>query len=815
MINVNKKVFNTYDLNLKEKKINSQNGSIAFQKDISQLNMVRPSIDNLKAYFMNNTSFAGKILKGDKREWLETGGQGAYASSTVSGANSRTYHGLLMASLTPPVDRKVILSAIEEEVDVAGNKSLISEAVFGHEHYVRGGDLDIESFRVMPVPTWKYKIDTGKGNPAGVITKQVVMPYEYDKGKGTVVIGYTYEKPEGVDNLPPITLTLRPLINFKPFHYSESNVDWKTPERKGNQLKFDCTQKDDSKKQHSTYLAWDTSSATYKAKENCFYNNFFYDREAQRGLNPVENNVFNPGEITITLQPGESITLTSSASEIKKPLDIKSAVKDKSDHLEKLYNQSGLPKTDVFKMLQRAADQFVVYRQSTQAPTIIAGYHWFNDWGRDSMIALPGLTLTTKRFDDAKGILNTFAQNVHNGLLPNNLKDDPLDRPAYNTSDATLWWFNALDSYVKALKEEKLPVDEKFVEEQYKQLTSVIERHIYGRHDASELVNQNSTLKTIVENGHPKLVVGLENPPLEKDKTGLGMEADGLLSADNSQLTWMDGICNGIIMTPREGKAVEINALWYNALRIMEGFANNFAKIYSKNGDSIKAQDEKSKAQKYHALANQVQLSMLKFWNPEKDSLKDLIGLDPEKRGGCVDDSRIRPNQIFALSLPHRPFDQTGNPQLSKAIKEQNIPSDIEERIFKTVDRELRTPYGLRTLAPGEDGFKPEYPDKCQAERDATYHQGTVWPWMIGAFADAHLNIYGDNSVSKEKVIKYVEPLIEHLQGNIDDHAKSGCCVGGIAEIFDATEPFKSKGTVQQAWSVSETLRVLAKVQNV
>ena len=455
-------------------------------------NKAKVSSENLKAYFLQ---FKGKILKHDTREWLETNGGGAYSSSTVSGANTRVYHGTLVASKNQPVDRTVLLSRIDEEIDIKGkDKTYFSEVVYGKANLKRGGNSgeevsNIKSFKVLPTPTWEYDL----GNNT-TLTKQIAMPH--DKGKGTVVIGYSYNAPE---NSPEITLSLRPIFNQRDFHSNQNSVSSWHQDKHSNKIFIGCSFGDHNLAKEVA-LTWNNPDAQYETTNNN-YGNYYYQREDDRGLGSFEHNLYNPGVIKVTLKPGDSISLTTSTEDIQKPLDIETTVKNKNKYLQSLYDKSGLPQTETFKLLQRAADQFIVHRNSVNGPTILAGYHWFNDWGRDTMIALPGCTLTTNRLDEAKGILTTFGKYVKNGMLPNNFPNNSGAIPGYNTSDASMWWFNALNSYIEAAGN---TVDKDFIKDQYQKLKEVVNHHVYGRHNASELIALNNNFTSIVETNHPK-----------------------------------------------------------------------------------------------------------------------------------------------------------------------------------------------------------------------------------------------------------------------------------------------------------------------
>ncbi|MDD3766659.1 MAG: amylo-alpha-1,6-glucosidase [Eubacteriales bacterium] len=708
-------------------------------------------------------NFNAKIKSPDSVEWLETSGDGSYASSTVSANNTRVYHGMLVSSKTPPVERDVLLQRIDDEIKI-GDKNLKLSNV-SYEGCPKGlnedGLAQIEDFSVLPSPTWTYRLGENK-----TLKKQLVMPYATKNSQ--VVTGYTYDAPAGSE---PLTLKLRPLVNRRYFHGGHNGVkEWHYSAGNKGALVW---AKGDDNKTDPIYLGWNKPVKVLK-KEH-FYDKYYYQREADRGLNPIENGLYQPFEIEVTLKPGESFSFNAGRKISPQTPDINYEVTRKKARLEELFAQSGLPRNETMDMLQRAADQFIVHRNSIDGKTILAGYHWFNDWGRDTMIALPGLTLTTKRFDDAKSILETFAKYTYNGMLPNNFPEGANDRPGYNTIDASMWWFNALHQYVT---EAGLQADPDFVKEQYKTLKAVVKHHMYGRMDAAKLSKNQQLAKILkIDGAQEKLLVG-------DGKSEIGMDKDGLITGNDGQLSWMDAATwnnetqKSHPFTPRDGKAVEINALWYNGLRIMADLADRF--------------DEPQEAEKYNKLADMVKNSMQKFINPN-GGLYDLIDTpdNPEYFNGRG--KQVRPNQIIAAALPYCAFDR-----------------EIKKSIVKTVEEKLLTPYGLRSLAPDEEGYAPYYPNGSAAQRDKVYHQGTVWTWQIGPFCDAYLKAHGDTEENRQKVLSFIEPILKHMRGEVEEHAQSGCCIGGIAEIFDATEPFCAKGTVNQAWSVSEVLRIYA-----
>jgi predicted glycogen debranching enzyme len=387
-----------------------------------------------------------------------------------------------------------------------------------------------------------------------------------------------------------------------------------------------------------------------------------------------------------------------------------------------MVTQAGLPETPEAESLVAAADQFLVRRASTDGPTVIAGYHWFGDWGRDTMISLPGLTLTTRRFDEARGILRTFARYVDQGMLPNRFPDSG-EMPEYNTVDATLWWFHALDRYWRATGDDDL------LREQFPLLAEVIDWHIRGtRH-------------------------GIKVDP-----------EDGLLlaGAPGVQLTWMDARIGDWVVTPRYGKPVEVNALWLNALSMMASFAEHL----SKDGSH------------YRRLAERARAGMQRFWSEEHGYLYDVIGPDG------VGDPSLRPNQLFAFSLPTSAF-----------AKAQG------ERVIAITKERLLTPCGPRSLAPGAEGYDGRYAGDSY-HRDSVYHQGAVWPWLLGAYADALVNVRGLTPATQAELRDRITPLLRHLDQD--------ACLGTISEIFDGDAPHAPNGAAAQAWSVAELLRIYA-----
>ena len=643
------------------------------------------------------------------REWLCTNGLGGYASSSLSGANTRRYHGLLVPAFEPPLGRAVLVSKLEEEVRVEDQLYLLSANKYPSVVQPQGF-RHLSHFDARPVPcfTFLFHEDTV------MLEKRIWMAH----GKNTVYVQYTLVKaPEAVQ------LGLVPLLAYKDYHSEQHRWDGfqgLSTFEPDNRIKFVAYPT-----AHSLYMEM-KPPFSFSDHSGWFYN-FEHFREQERGLDFTED-LYCPGRFDGTLNVGQSIAFVATV-ETEHPEGDARALEAELSRQKRLLEQAGVvPETySAREMLTLAADQFIVENSDRVArATVIAGYPWFTDWGRDTMISLPGLCLTTKRFDVAREILHSFAGAVHDGLLPNRFADGG-QGAEYNTVDASLWFFHAIYAYAQASDDwafaqaEMLPV-----------LKDILAHHIAGT------------------------------------DYGIGVDAaDGLLRAGQSgvQLTWMDAKVGDWVVTPRQGKPVEINALWHNALCIT-------ADLSRRAGDSNNADD-------YAQRAAQVQDSFARtFWNPATQTLFDVI--DPDGHP----DASVRPNQIFAASLP---FPVVDDPAQAKTIVDQ-------------VRQLLLTPCGLRTLAPGAPGYQPHYGPGDQAVRDAAYHQGTVWPWLLGAFIDAHLKVYND----KAAAAALLAPLLK------DGLPQYG--VGTVGEIFDADPPHAPNGCPAQAWSVAELLRALVLV---
>jgi predicted glycogen debranching enzyme len=657
----------------------------------------------------------------DTREWLATNGLGGYASGTACGANTRRYHGLLVAALEPPGQRHVLLSRLDETVIVGGEVYELGANFWSSGSVAPQGYHHLKSFQASPVPTWEYQVGLGR-----LVKRVACLP-----GQNAVAISYRLE------GGPPIRLEMKVLANSRDFHgETHGHPDWQfrqrmedltpdpSPARRGERgsgvrspgLRIAAW---DGAPEWS--LTWDRNAEVEYRPGGQWYWGYSYPEEAARGLPSVEDN-YCVGFLGARLAPGERLDLLASVEPLTAWPTADELADDADRRRRVLVTQAGLPETPEAERLIVGADQFLVRRASTDGPTVIAGYHWFGDWGRDTMIALPGLTLTTRRFEEARGILRTFARYVDRGMLPNRFPDGD-EAPEYNTVDATLWWFHALDRYHRACDDDEL------VREQFPLLAEVVDWHIRGtRH-------------------------GIRVDP-----------QDGLLLAGEPgvQLTWMDARIGDWVVTPRYGKPVEVNALWFNALSVMARFADHL----SKDGTE------------FRYLAARAKNGMQQFWSERHGYLYDTIGTD------SIGDSSLRPNQLFAFSLPNRAFNRAQG-----------------ERVLSVVQERLLTPYGPRSLAPGSPGYDGQYAGDSY-HRDSVYHQGAVWPWLLGAYADALVNVRGLTAETRTELRDRIQPLLRHL---VHD-----ACLGSVSEIFDGDLPHAPNGAAAQAWSVAELLRIYA-----
>ena len=628
-----------------------------------------------------------------QREWLETNGIGGFASSTIWGMNTRRYHGLLIAAAKPPVGRMVLLSKLDEIILADGRAFELGTNRYPGVLHPRGFE-HLTNFRLDPLPTFRFEAG------GAVVEKTVFMAH----GENTTVVRYKL-----LSDLE-CTLEIYPLVAFRDYH----NLTHRNHVLRSEFVSSEgCLEFRPYDGVPTLYLAHESEGVE---KRGVWYSNFEYDAERDRGLEFTED-LFNPFVIRFGLTPGQTKSLVAST---EKRGAGQACEMERSELRRRRQIEDRTPvRSFLAKRLVRAADQYLVDRNDGK--TIIAGYHWFGDWGRDTMIALPGITLTTGRYDAARAILGEFAKHVNQGMLPNRFPDAG-ELPEYNTVDATLWFFEAAHAYWAHTQ------DNDFVlRVLYPKLLEIIDWHRAGA------------------------------------RFGIRVDSDGLLHAGEAgtQLTWMDARIGDWVVTPRCGKPVEVQALWYNALRVLQRFAQVA-------GDSA--------ANGLEDMADRARTSFNRlFWNEELQCLYDVID-------GDLRDASIRPNQVLAISLTHSML----NP-------------DRARRILRVVESQLLTPLGLRTLAPSDPSYAPHYAGNAMS-RDSAYHQGTVWPWLIGPFIRAYMRTYRVTDEVRDKAKQWVSYFEEHLR-------RGG--LGHISEVADAVSPHRPGGCIAQAWSVGELLRVL------
>ncbi len=655
------------------------------------------------------------------KEWVITNGIGGFASSTIVGANTRKYHGLLVAPLYPPAQRHVILSKLDEAIEIEG-KTIPLYTNIGKK-YISEGFKNQVSFEKDIIPTFEYEVDGIK------ITKQIVMEHE----KNTVCILYKIK-----NSYKYAKLTLSPVVNFRDFHCMNTNHEFDLQQTvNGTKVKAIV---DENK---ITPIYFYLSDGSYVQHINDTYYNMYYIEEEKRGFFPEENHVV-AGTYYVDLLPNDekSITFVCSLEENIEEINAEKVIRQEIKRVEKIIKDSKLvgkdktKKNELIRELVKTSDTFIVYREFTRLHTVLAGYHWFLDWGRDALIAFEGLLLVTKRFDMAKEVLQTFMRDIKFGLVPNGYSGYD-NRPLYNSVDSSLLLFEQIEKYLKYTK------DYVFVKENfYEKLRHII--HSY--HDGINL-----------------------------DDNNIYVDKDGLLvsGTENTQNTWMDVKIGTFAVTPRNGKAVEINSLWYNALMIM-------SKLSKKYSDNKTAEYCNKLAEKCKNSFNK------KFFNKEKNCLYDVLG-----------DGRIRPNQMFSIALTY-------------PIIEPD--SKYAKKMFETVTQKLLNKYGLKTLAKGEKNYIDVYSGDG-FKRDMSYHQGITWPWLLGIYTDGFYKIIEAEKSNKKKkeLEKEWDSYIKGIQNTFSKEIKDGVCVGSLPELFDSKSPHLGKGAVSQAWSVAEILRILVK----
>ena len=657
---------------------------------------------------------------GLKKEWMITNGIGGYASSTIVGANTRRYHGLLVAPLTPPARRHLILSKIDESIEMDGKKYNLYTNIC--KDYISDGYKYLSEFEKNYIPIFTYQVEDV------LIKKYICMEY----GKNTVVVLYHI-----LNKNHKAKLILTPILNFRDFHSETFNHEFKVKQEENNRkLKVVI----DENSYEPIYM--NASTGKYIKHENDSFKNMFYIEEEKRGFNAEENHaIAGRYEIEIGANEAKEVTFVASLEENIEQIDGKKIINDEIMRTSSILFNSGLineetnqKEKEIIRDFIISADNFVAYRPSFGLHTIIAGYPWFLDWGRDSLISFEGLLLKTKRFDIAKEVLETMVRDVKFGLVPNGYSGYD-NRPLYNSVDSSLLLFEQIEKYIRYTN------DEKFVQEK-----------LYG------------ILKDIIES---------YSNGIDIDDNNIYLDEDGLIASGTEliQNTWMDAKIGSYVVTPRNGKAVEINAMWYNALKIMEKLTEKF--------------DTKKKANEYKKMADKCKKSFNeKFYNKRRKCLYDVLG-----------DSKIRPNQLFSLSLTY--------PVL-------NPSSEIAKEMFDTVTKKLLNNYGLKTLAKGEENYIEVY-EGDSFRRDMSYHQGITWPWLLGIYYDSFKKIVEAEKAKtkKEKLEKEFSDFVNNVKDTFIKEFEEGNTVQGIHEIYDSKKPFEAKGTINQAWSVAEIFRII------
>jgi predicted glycogen debranching enzyme len=625
-----------------------------------------------------------------------TNGLGGYACGTVALANTRRYHAFLMASLAPPVQRTLLVAKVDLSVEYLGRNTELSANEFAGGVISPQGFVHLESFAVLDgIPTWRFAVADA------LLELQIFMA----QGANT-----SYLRVELIRSTAPMRVVLKPYVTYRDYHSQSRGAQ---PYELESAADHCCIQ---ASPRAQPYRLLITQGQFTPAPS--WYWNFWHREEAARGLDAAED-LFYPGSFTAELAPQVPLFFIATAETETPPAgsEVVKSIQNDSKVLAARLPKSAPPWV---RSLARATDQFIVRRGSAGAAgaSIIAGYPWFADWGRDTMISLPGLATALGRYDIAANILKTYASFVDRGMLPNRFPDGG-ELPEYNTADATLWMFHALEDYLQAKPNPEL------LGHLFPTLASIIHAHVDGT------------------------------------RYGIRVDAkDGLLHVGEagSQLTWMDARNGDHTFTPRIGKPVEINALWLNALNVM---VRSAGRVHNSNEKRF-----------CESLLNRASQSFGRFWNEERQCLYDVIDVDGA--GGC--DEKIRPNQILAIALPYC------------ALSAAQMRAVVDR-----CGRDLLTSYGLRTLSASDSEYLGSYAGNPW-QRDAAYHMGTVWAWLLGPFARAHFRVYGDARLAQS----LLEPIAQHV---------NSACIGTVSEIFDGDAPHNARGCFAQAWSVAEILR--------
>ena len=668
------------------------------------------------------------LQEGITKEWIITNGIGGYASSSVLGINTRKYHGLLVAPLTPPARRHVILSKVDESVQIGEKKYNLYANIC--KNYISDGYKRLEKFEKEYFPVFTYKVNNLN------ITKIICMEH----GKNTVCILYKIEN-EG----EKAKFTVTPIMNFRDFHTMTTNhkfsVKQEIYDRKVKIIIDDYSN-------FPVYCYF--SKGEYIEHFNDTFNNMYYIEEEKRGFYPEEN-LCVPGRYEVEIEENSKaeFTFVCSLEENIEELNARTIINKEIIRINELMYQAGFfeKKEDLTKITKErkeqidklkyftiAMDDFIVFRPSFGYHTVIAGYPWFLDWGRDALISFEGLLLKTKRFNVAKDVLLTLTRDIKFGLVPNGYSGYD-NRPLYNSVDSSLLLFEQVQKY-----------------SEYTDDYEFIKMHIYKK------------LKSIIDNYEKGIDI---------DNNNIYLDEDGLISSgtEETQNTWMDAKYGNHCFTPRNGKTVEVNSLWYNSLKIME-------KLSKKFGD-------KKETKRYTELAEKCKTAFNeKFYNSKKKCLFDVLG-----------DGKVRPNQLFSISLTY-------------PITEPN--SEIANNMMQTVEKKLLNKYGLKTLAKGEKGYVDVY-EGDGFRRDASYHQGITWPWLLGLYYNGLKNMLKaeKNRTRKEELRQKINKFKEEIEKTFLKDMMERGCLGSINEIYDSRTPYTPKGAIAQCWSVAEIFRII------
>ena len=638
-----------------------------------------------------------------KYEWLIANKLGSYASSTIVGCNTRRYHGLLMAAINPPVGRVAALSCLNEQLIVDGKSYDIGTNEFD-QVFCPTGFGHLTEFRNELAPTFIYRTDKFE------LTKQIILA----ESENAVGVRYSLCGATG-------ELIVSPFVSLRDFHHLRQVDD-------SNKLTFELTDSGLTVQDHAGGLGklHLRSSAGKFYPDPYWWYKFRYRVDQARGQDCYED-LYTPGQWRISLSESTPADISASFATYF-VVDFDAEVSKRRARISDIVASVSPQADETTRRLAEATDTFVVRRsfpKSSASTTILAGFHWFADWGRDTFIALPGLLLSTKRFAQARQTFRTFSRYISNGMVPNRF-DDYATSAHYNSIDASLWFIIAADRYVEATG------DMDFWRDTLMPAATAI---LNGYRDGTDF--------------------------------GIGADADGLLTggSQKTQLTWMDAAIGGEVVTPRHGLAVEINALWYAAHRIMARRCKSF---------------NKHSTAEYAGQAELIGSAFCQvFWNDQAHCLYDCITEQ-------IPDDTIRPNQIFAVSLPHSP-----------------LPPEKQAAVVAVVQDKLLTPMGLRTLSPDDPRYRPHY-EGSMADRDRAYHQGTVWPWLMGPFIEAYLKVNNRSIKSLAQGSRWLKGFDEHI-------CQAG--LGYISEIFDAEPPHEARGCIGQAWSVAEILRAKLLIQ--